>query len=165
MDAHSKCPEIHEMPTTTADNTIEVLQKMFSVYGLPEQVVSDNGPQFTSAKFELFMKGNGIKHIRADPYRPALNGAAERLVQSFKQAMKASVNNGLTMQQQLENLLLLYCITPHATTGESPSKLFMGRQLHTRLDLVRCVLKNGSTANSLVWGNILTDKQPYEISR
>lgn len=33
------------------------------MHGLPEHVVSDNGPQFTSAEFAEFMKANGIKHI------------------------------------------------------------------------------------------------------
>ena len=45
-DAHSKWPEVVEMKTTSAMKTIEVMQ----THGLPEQVVSDNGPQFTSAE-------------------------------------------------------------------------------------------------------------------
>ena len=47
-DAHSKWPEITEMPSITASRTIDELRKLFSSYGLPEQIVTDNGPQFVS---------------------------------------------------------------------------------------------------------------------
>ena len=44
VDSYSKRPEIIQMKTTTATATILQLHKLFSVYGLPEQLVSDNGP-------------------------------------------------------------------------------------------------------------------------
>ena len=66
------------------------------MYGIPTQLVSDNGPQFTSEEFASFMKRNGIKHIRSAPYHPSTNGTAERFVQTFKKAMKALRNSSLT---------------------------------------------------------------------
>ena len=136
IDAHSKWPEIAEMSTTTASRTIIVLRQWFSRYGLPEQLVSDNGPQFTSDEFANFMKSNGVKHIRCSPYHPSSNGAIERFVRTFKQAMKASRHDHLSAQQRLQNFLLTYRSTPHATTGETPATLFLGRKLRTRLDLM-----------------------------
>ena len=90
IDAHSKWPEVIEMSTTTSQKTITELQRLFSMYGIPTQLVSDNGPQFTSEEFASFMKRNGIKHIRCAPYHPSSNGTAERFVQTFKKAVKAS---------------------------------------------------------------------------
>jgi len=63
---------------------------MFAAYRLPEQLVTDNGPQFTAEEFAVFLKRNGIKHIKVAPYHPSSNGAVERLVQTFKKAMRAS---------------------------------------------------------------------------
>ncbi len=80
VDAHSKWPEAYLMSSTTVSQTISVLQKMFATHGLPEQIVSDNGPQFVSSEFAEFMKQNGVKHVRSAPYHPSTNGLAERFV-------------------------------------------------------------------------------------
>lgn len=67
VDAHSKWPEVYEMSSTTVAKTITILRHIFAAYGLPEQVVSDNGPQFSSKDFADFMKENGVKHIIHPP--------------------------------------------------------------------------------------------------
>eukprot|EP00731_Ephydatia_muelleri_P017950 Em0010g1048a len=103
VDAHSKWPEVFEMPNTTSQKTIEILRQVFSAYGLPEQLVSDNGPQFISREFAEFMAKNGIKHIRSAPYHPATNGQVERFVQTFKRAMKT----GTTKREVRTRLHLL----------------------------------------------------------
>lgn len=79
------------MKSTTTEKTLEVLHNLFTAYGLPEllQLVSDNGPQFTSSEFESCMRANSIKHIWTSPYHPASSGEAERFVQTFKHAMRA----------------------------------------------------------------------------
>ena len=59
VDAHSKWPELATMTSTTAPATIRVLREMFATYGLPQQLVSDNGPQFTSTEFADFLEQNG----------------------------------------------------------------------------------------------------------
>ena len=69
VDAHSKWPEIYEMSQTMSTKTITVLRHLFASYGLPEQVVSDNGPQFVSDEFARFLKANGVKHVRCAPRR------------------------------------------------------------------------------------------------
>ena len=61
-DAHSKWPEIIEMTSITTSKTVKELCKLFSSFGLPEQIVTDNGPQFVSEEFRVFTKMNGMKH-------------------------------------------------------------------------------------------------------
>ncbi|CAB4017152.1 PREDICTED: LOW QUALITY PROTEIN: uncharacterized protein K02A2.6-like [Paramuricea clavata] len=137
LDAHSKWPEVEIMPSTTSTQTIDRLRTIFARYGVPAQVVTDNGPQFTSAEFQLFLKTNGIKHITTAPFHPATNGQAERFVQSSKHAMKCEKQSASQLKTNMAKFLLAYRNTPHSTTGESPSVLFWGRPLRTRLDLVK----------------------------
>ena len=65
VDVHSKWPEVITVPSTTSQHTINVLMMLFSRYGLPEQIVSDNGPQFCSEEFACLLKENGsfVYHI------------------------------------------------------------------------------------------------------
>ena len=95
VDAHSKWPEVCVMDSTTSAKTIVALREVFARFGLPKQLVSDNGPQFTSVEFNQFLKTNGVKHIRSAPYHPATNGAAERLVQTVKRSLKAGHRSAL----------------------------------------------------------------------
>jgi len=134
IDAHSKWPEVRLMTSTTAEATIRELRDIFSKYGLPNQLVSDNGPQFRSELFKQFLAMNGIKQILVAPYHPASNGAAERLVQTFKRSYLASSGD---THKRLANFLLTYRTTTHATTGVRPDQLFFGRELRTRLSLIR----------------------------
>ena len=136
VDAHSKWPEVIPMTTTTSSATIRELRRLFAAYGLPEQLVSDNGPQFVSDEFQEFLKKNRVKHLRSAPYHPSTNGLAERFVGTLKRALRASAFSGMTLHQQLMNFLLTYRTTPHASTGVSPASLFLNRHVRTRLDMI-----------------------------
>lgn len=116
--------------------TIDLLRQLFASYGLPEEVVSDNEPQFISTPFADFMRLNGIRHTRSAPYHPATNGAAERLVQNLERSLK-NADPHLSKEHQLSNFLMTYRCTPHTATGASPAQLFIKRQLCTRLALVK----------------------------
>ena len=71
-------------------------------------------------------------------YHPSSNGLTERFVQTFKYALESSAADpACTPQQRIIRFLLSYRSTPHASTGSSPAKLFLGRELRTRLSLTR----------------------------
>ena len=128
VDTHSKWPEVVMMSSTTSLRTIEALRSIFSRFGLPEQLVSDNGAHFTSEEFSHFMKANGVKHILSAPYHPSSNGLAERFVQTFKRAMRAGERDGKSLTHQLAEFLFSYRSSNHTTTNLSPSELFFTAQ-------------------------------------
>lgn len=134
VDSHSKWPEVVRMSSTTATATINVLRDIFAHLGLPKTLVSDNGPQFVADEFKTFLRQNGVKHVTSSPYHPRTNGLAERFVRSFKAAMK---KHSKITSKEIDIFLMTYRVTPHATTGETPAKLLMGRNLRTRLDLLK----------------------------
>jgi len=84
VDVHSKWMEC----AATALTMIQHLRTLFARFGIPESMVSDNGPQFTAAEFQLFCKQNGIFHIQVAPYHPTSNRLTERAVQTFKRASR-----------------------------------------------------------------------------
>ena len=137
VDAHSKWPEVHVMNTITASKTIDVLRQIFAQFGVVKQIISDNGRTFTSAEFQNFVKNNGIIHKTSAPWHPATQGLVERFVQTFKQAMKSALTDGGSLNQKITCFLLQYRNAVHATTNESPAKLLLGRELRSRLDLIK----------------------------
>ena len=137
FDGHSKWPEVIPTSSTTTSKTIEVLLDLLPRFGIPEQIVNDNGPQFASEEFQAFIKSNGIRHITSAPYHPATNGLAERLVQTFKQALRSMFQSSKPVKEKLTKFLIAYRNTPHPTTGENPVQITLGRPLRTRLDLVK----------------------------
>jgi len=147
VDAHSKWMEVLPMTTATALTTIQHLRTLFARFGVPESLVSDNGPQFTAAEFQLFCKQNGIRHIQVAPYHPASNGLAERAVKTFKRGIQKFKEG--TIGDRIARFLMRYRVTPHTTTGSSPSELLLGRRLRTRLDAIRPSLERQVEAKLL----------------
>ena len=136
VDAYSKWPEVIPMSSTTTHATMSALMPIFATHGLPERVVTDNGTQFCSEEFANFLKSNGISHTRSAPYHPSTNGEAERFVQTFKHNMKCRGATQNNVVSNISKFLLQYRATEHASTGQSPSNLLMGRRIRTKMDLV-----------------------------
>ena len=109
---------------------------LFSTHGIPEQIVSDNGPQLTSKEFENYCQGQNIEHIFTPPYHPNSNGEAERFVQTFKKTLEKGTRGGMNLEEAICELLLQYRATPHPATGVSPAQMLMGRQLRLKIDAV-----------------------------
>ena len=145
VDAHTKWPEVIPMKTTTANNTITVLRSLFARYGIPNQIVSDNGSQFTSEEYRKFCESNGIRRTLVAPYHPSSNGEAERFVQTFKSALRRAKSEDL--KQALAQFLLHYRTSSHGTTGKSPAEMMFGRRIQTRLDLLHPKPKRTKSKN------------------
>lgn len=133
IDTHSKRPKIFVMENTTAEEPVSMLRSLFARMGLPDQLVSDNSSLLT---FRKFASVNGFRHVTGAPYHSSTNGQAERLVQNFKKSVKAD-KSGRSLQRKLDRLLLAYRSAPHATTEHSPAQLLLGRNVKTRLHLIK----------------------------
>nr|KAG5686215.1 hypothetical protein BaRGS_005560 [Batillaria attramentaria] len=129
-DAYSKYPCIHPTSSTSTRATLDLLEEDFAHFGYPHTLVSDNATTFVSEEFQSWCKERGITHLTGAPYHPATNGAAERLVQTFKQALRKS---SLPPKRALQEFLMQYRRMP-TSCGFSPSELLMSRQIRTRID-------------------------------
>ena len=120
VDAHSKWIEATCTSSTSSSTVIDSLHPLFARFGLPETVVTDNGPGFVSREFEQFLKNNGIYHTTAAPYHPASNGLAERAVQTVKKGLKKEKSGNIT--SRLSKVLLAYRTTPPKHDWEFASR-------------------------------------------
>ena len=117
--------------TTKSHEVIRALKAIFARHGIPEEVRSDNGPQYASAEFTHFAKEWGFKHTTSSPRFPQSNGEAERAVETTKSLLKK--------EKDPSKGLLAYRSTPLAC-GYSPSELLMGRKLRNTIPTFHTVL-------------------------
>ena len=113
----------------TAKAVVEATKKLFSEQGIPQEVVSDNGPQFSSSLYATFAQEWNFVHMTSSPHYPQSNGLVERFIQTVKHSLgkaKASGND--------PNIALL-CIrtTPVDSNVPSPGELLFGRKLRGNL--------------------------------
>lgn len=139
VDAHSKWMEAYITNKITSLGTIQILRDIFARFGIPKCIVSDNASYFVSHDMNEFMRMNGIIFKKIPPFSPATNGLAESGVKTIKHMLKtclADVKQN-DLEVTLKKVLINYRNTPHSTTQLSPAQLFLGRNLRTRLDLLR----------------------------
>ena len=67
VDYYSNFIEVDYLPTMTSSQMIGILKKHFARYGIPSIVMSDNGPQFVSREFELFLSNWKVNHATSSP--------------------------------------------------------------------------------------------------
>ena len=123
VDYYSRFIEVAKLSSTTARSVISVMKSMFGRYGIPEIIISDNGPQYSSHEFAEFASSYDFKHATSSPYHPQGNGEAERAVKTVKKLLRNSHDPNLA--------LLAYRSTPLSWCHLSPSQLLMGRQLRS----------------------------------
>ena len=124
-DYFSRYPEIVKLKSTTTQSVVTALKSVFSRHGIPETVVSDNGPQFSSQEFSDFASNYQFAHVTSSPHYPASNGQAERAVKTAKQLLKNADDPFVA--------LLSYRATPLPWCGKSTAELLMGRKLRSNI--------------------------------
>ena len=133
VDYFSRFFEVAVTKSVTSGKMISCLEAMFATHGLPLSIKTDNGPQFVSQEFEVYLKDNNIEHRTSTPMWPQANGEVERQNRSLLKVMRVAHSEGRDWQKELRKFLLGYRSTPHTITGESPAKLLFGREIRSKL--------------------------------
>ena len=136
VDHYSKWPEAAACGTVTSSVVIEFLTSLFDRFGLVEELVTDNGVQFTSSEFQSFLKQHGIRHCRSSLYAPQSNAAVERFNRVLKEGVWANMAEGRSLLTSLRQTLANYRSAPHSTTGVSPSSLMLAFQARTPVSVL-----------------------------
>ena len=116
-DYFSKFPFLFQVKTMSFANLKDHLGELFSVEGIPDEIMSDNGPPF-----------NGIRHTTSSPNYPRNNGIIERQIQTVKRLIEKANSSGRSHQEALTSLRA----QPLGDGLPSPSEILHGRSLVTR---------------------------------
>ncbi|XP_028415703.1 uncharacterized protein K02A2.6-like [Dendronephthya gigantea] len=127
-DYTSKYIEIERLTDKSSQSVINKIKKIFTRHGIPKEVYTDNGPEYTAQAFKQFAKEWDFKHVTSSPHFAQSNGFVERAIQtvkkSFKKAHDANEDPYLT--------LLILNTTP-ASDGVSPAMRLFKHQPRTTL--------------------------------
>ena len=145
VDYYSRFIEIAKLSTLTSEEVVQYCKSIFARHGIPEEVITDNGPQFVAQRFADFAQEYHFQHITSSPYYPRSNGEAERAVGTIKSLLRK--------ESDPYQALLAYRVTP-LSNGYSPCQLLMGRMLRSTLPSTREARKP-STPNR----DSVTDKE------
>ena len=120
-DYYSRFPVIRKVRSTNASATTEILKQVLSEYGVPQTVMTENGPLFSSKEFASF--------ANQYPRYPRSNSFIERMVQTVKQCMKKCAAAG----HDPSLAMLIYRATLFTTIIPSPAELLNGRKCRALL--------------------------------
>lgn len=136
IDYYSRLFELSFLRSTKTDKVVSFLEKTFAIYGYPEMLRSDNGPQFVSQEFHSFLAQCGIKWISTTPLWPQANGEVERVNRTILKVLRIARSEGKDLESAMTEFSMAYKATPHVATGRTPYSLMFGREMRTKLPMV-----------------------------
>ena len=140
MCAATRYPEAFPLRTLKAKAVVKALVNFFSTFGLPKNVQTDQGTNFTSKLFARVLSSLSICHRKSSAYHPQSQGALKRFHQTLKSMMKKyCLETGKDWDEGLPFLLLAARETVQESTGFSPAELVFG---HTCMVPSVCSVKN-----------------------
>ena len=90
-DYATRFPEAIPLKSIAAEAVAEELVKVFSSYGIPKEILTDQGTNFTSQLLQELYNLIGIKAIRTSPYHPQTDGLVERFNRTMKEMLRKTI--------------------------------------------------------------------------
>lgn len=128
-DYATRYPEAIALKSIEAESIAEELIKLFARVGVPQEILTDQGSNFTSKLLAELSRLLHIKPIRTSPYHPQTDGLVERFNQTLKAMLRRTADEeGKDWDRLIPYLLFAYREVPQASTGFSPFVVrFAGR--------------------------------------
>ncbi|XP_055492867.1 uncharacterized protein K02A2.6-like [Leucoraja erinacea] len=137
VDYYSNFWEVDYLPDTKSNTVIKKLKAHFARQGIPDIVISDNGPQYASQEFQHFSQKWGFEHRTSSPGYPQSNGKAESAVKTAKRLMLKAA----AARQDPYLAMLDHRNTPSQGLNTSPAQRLLSRRTRTLLPTKDTLLK------------------------
>lgn len=137
-DYFTKWMEAYPIPNAEAETVAQVVVEQFICkLGTPRQLHTDKGTNFESHLFKQVCKLLGIDKTRTTSRRPQSDGMVERFNRTLEQMLRMYVSNKQAdWDKHLPYVMLAYRSTVHSSTGFTPNKLMLGREVELPLHTV-----------------------------
>ena len=132
----TRWPEAIPLRSTTARAVATGLLDIFSRVGIPLQLLSDQGTQFTGKVVQHLCEALSIDQINSTPYHPEGNGVVERMHGPLCAMLTKAAREGHDWVGQVPFALFALRAAPNRDTGFSPFELVHGRRVRTPLDVL-----------------------------
>ena len=132
VDRYSNWPSIQRAGPgeATSKKLILEIKKHCSTFGIPEELSSDGGPQFSSKETRDFLENYGIRSRISSVSNPHSNCRAEIGVKTMKRLLADNTGPGGSLNNdKVLRAILQYRNTPDPDTGMSPAEVIFGRQI------------------------------------
>lgn len=135
-----------------------LVENVISLFGVPRQLHSDKGSNFESKLFTEVCKLLGIDKTRTTTNRPQSDGMVERMMKTIKEMLKSFIDkNHKNWDELLPLLMMAYRSSIHESTGVSPSRMMLGREITLPVDLVLGVPEKEE--------NIMSTQYAYDLEQ
>ncbi|XP_038074849.1 uncharacterized protein K02A2.6-like [Patiria miniata] len=131
-DYYSKYTILRKIPkghSNSCNTIVYLLKNIFAEQGIPETLISDNGPHFNSETFRNFSNDWNFTHTTSSLRYPQSNGFIERNIQTVKRTIKKAKQSNTDIQKAL----MILRVTPIDHHLPSPAELLYGRKIRTTL--------------------------------
>uniref|UniRef100_A0A8C5MY28 Gypsy retrotransposon integrase-like protein 1 n=1 Tax=Leptobrachium leishanense TaxID=445787 RepID=A0A8C5MY28_9ANUR len=137
VDYATRYPEAVALRDIHAETVAGALLQIFSRVGFPQEILSDQGTQFTAEVTQQLWRLCGIKPLYSSPSHPQTNGLCERFKGTLKQLLRTFTMSHKDWERHLPYLLFAYREVPQEATGFSPFELLYGRRVRGPFDMLR----------------------------
>lgn len=156
-DYATRYPEAVALRCIDANAIAEELVKVFARLGVPEEILTDQGTNFTSQLLAEVYRLLQVKPIRTTPYHPQTDGLVERFNATLKAMLRKTANEeGKDWDKLLPYLLFAYREVPQASTGFSPFELVYGHHVRGPLDILKHSWEASKKSTDSVVSYVLT---------
>ncbi|GKV47960.1 hypothetical protein SLEP1_g54808 [Rubroshorea leprosula] len=130
VDYFTKWVETRPLSSLTSKKVENfVFSSIISRYGIPNQIVADNGTQFNCSSFRDFCSSYGIKLQFTSVYHPESNGMVESVNKCILEGIRSRLEqHKAKWADELNNVLWAYRTTSRTATGETPYHLTFGTE-------------------------------------
>ena len=137
MDTFTKWVEAYAIPEFSAKTVAKkIVYEFISRFGAPLELHSDQGRNYEAQLFKDICEMLEIHKTRTSPYHPSSNGMVERFNKTLLNMLSAYTDDKQrNWDEDLPLLTAAYRSCEHDSTGYTPNRLMLGREVHLPVHL------------------------------